>query len=95
MSGLIRRKIVGAALTGVLACVSVAPSLRAQTRVTVGVTETMETFNPYGDSVALLNSIWCQILGCLVTYDFEKGEYLGMLAERWEVKPPNTWIFHL
>ena len=95
MSGLIRRKIVGAALTGVLACVSVAPSLGAQTRVTVGVTETMETFNPYGDSVALLNSIWCQILGCLVTYDFEKGEYLGMLAERWEVKPPNTWIFHL
>jgi peptide/nickel transport system substrate-binding protein len=71
------------------------PSSSAQTRVTVGVTETMETFNPYGDSVALLNSIWCQIMGCLVGYDFDKAEYVGILAERWEVTTPNTWIFHL
>ena len=67
----------------------------AQTRVSIGVTETMETFNPYGDSVSLLYGIWCQVLGCLGTYDFDKGEYEGMLAERWEVKDPNTWIFHL
>jgi len=67
----------------------------AQTRVSIGVTETMDTFNPYGDSVSLLYGIWCQVLGCLGTYDFDKGEYVGMLAERWEVKDPNTWIFHL
>jgi peptide/nickel transport system substrate-binding protein len=95
MTGRSNRKIVAAALIVFLACVGAAPSSRAQTRVSVGVTETMETFNPYGDSVALLNSIWCQIMGCLVTYDFEKGEYTGMLAERWEVKTPNTWVFHL
>ncbi|MBI4528626.1 MAG: peptide ABC transporter substrate-binding protein [Deltaproteobacteria bacterium] len=67
----------------------------ALTRVSIGVTETMETFNPYGDSVSLLYGIWCQVMGCLGTYDFDKGDYEGMLAERWEVKDPNTWIFHL
>ena len=91
----IKSKIVIAALIAVLACAGAVSSVAAQTRVSVGVTETMETFNPYGDSVALLNSIWCQIMGCLVGYDFDKGEYIGMLAERWEVKTPNTWIFHL
>ena len=67
----------------------------AQTRVSIGVTETTETFNPYRDSVSLLYGIWCQVLGCLGTYDFDKEKYVGMLAERWEVKDPNTWIFHL
>ena len=53
-----------------------APGLAAaQSRVAIGVTETMETFNPYGDSVSLLYGIWCQVLGCLGTYDFDKGEY--------------------
>jgi len=74
---------------------SVAQRVDAQTRVSVGVTETMETYNPYGDSVALLYGIWCQVLGCLGTYDFEKADYVGTLAERWEVKDPNTWVFHL
>ena len=68
---------------------------RAQTRVSIGVTETMETFNPYGDSVSLLYGIWCQVLGCLGVYNFDKGEYEGMLAERWEVKDPNNWVFSL
>jgi peptide/nickel transport system substrate-binding protein len=88
-------KVIVAALVGLLASAVAVPSTSAQTRVSVGVTETMETFNPYGDSVALLNSIWCQIMGCLVGYDFDKGEYVGILAERWEVTTPNTWIFHL
>lgn len=89
------RKILLAA-TVVLVSVSAAPRRAdSQTRVFIGVTETMETFNPYGDTVSLLFGIWCQVMGCLGTYDFEKGEYVGMLAERWEVKDPNTWIFHL
>ncbi|HWP60337.1 MAG TPA: ABC transporter substrate-binding protein [Candidatus Acidoferrales bacterium] len=70
-------------------------SSSAETRVAIGVTETMETYNPYGDSVSLLYGIWCQVMGCLGTYDFDKGEYEGMLAERWEVKDPNNWVFHL
>ena len=71
------------------------PPADAQTRVSIGVTETMETYNPYGDSVSLLYGIWCQVMGCLGTYNFHKGDYEGMLAERWEVKDPNTWLFYL
>ena len=55
----------------------------------------METFNPYGDSVALMYSVWCQVLGCLGTYDFDKGQHVGLLVESWEVKDPKTWLFHL
>jgi peptide/nickel transport system substrate-binding protein len=96
MNRLINRTIAVAALILLLPCLGALPSIgSAQTRVSVGVTETMETYNPYGDSVSLLYTIWCQIMGCLVGYDFDKGEYVGVLAERWEVKTPNTWIFHL
>jgi peptide/nickel transport system substrate-binding protein len=67
----------------------------ADKRISIGVTETMETFNPYGDSVALMYSVWCQVLGCLGTYDFDKGQHVGLLVERWEVKDPKTWHFYL
>ena len=36
------------------------------TRVTIGVTETIESQNPYADSVALGYAVWCEVLGCLV-----------------------------
>jgi peptide/nickel transport system substrate-binding protein len=68
---------------------------QAETRIAIGVTETMDTFNPYGDSVALMYSVWCQVLGCLGTYDFDQGQYVGLVVERWEVKDPNTWLFHV
>ncbi len=72
---------------------------KAQTRsqVTVGVTETIASFNPYADSISMGYAIWCQVYGCLGIYDFSKGEYVGMLAERWEVDKAdnNVWIFHL
>src|SRR5262245_30710597 len=84
------------AVVFVAICQCYAPEfVRAQVRVSVGVTETMETFNPYGDTVSLMFGVWCQVMGCLGTFDFVKGEYVGMLAERWEVKDPNNWIFYL
>ena len=73
----------------------VGPARAAETRVSIGVTETMETFNPYGDSVALMYSVWCMVLGCLGTYDFDKGQHVGLLVESWEVRDPKTWLFHL
>jgi peptide/nickel transport system substrate-binding protein len=90
-----RQKFLLAGLTALLIATAQPQPAEAQTRVSIGVTETMETYNPYGDSVALLYGIWCQVMGCLGTYDFDKGDYVGMLAERWEVKDPNTWIFYL
>ena len=84
-----------ATVFSVISLYAVAQSVNAQVRVSVGVTETMETFNPYGDTVSLMFGVWCQVMGCLGTFDFVKGEYVGMLAERWEVKDSNNWVFHL
>src|SRR5437762_14247090 len=67
----------------------------AETRISIGVTETMETFNPYADSVSLMYSVWCQVLGCLGTDDFDKRQHVGLLAERWEVRDPRDWICYL
>ena len=67
----------------------------AKTRVTVAVTETSDSYNPYSDSNSLMYGVWCHVYGCLIDYDFAKGDYVGNLAGSWEVKDPNTWIFHL
>jgi peptide/nickel transport system substrate-binding protein len=91
-----RRRFVAASVGLTLFMFSAAERVRgAETRISIGVTETMETFNPYGDSVSLMYSVWCMVLGCLGTYDFDKGQHVGLLVERWEVKDPKTWIFHL
>jgi peptide/nickel transport system substrate-binding protein len=84
--------LAGAAIFGIAT-----KSADAKGQVVVGVTETIASFNPYADSVSLAYGIWCQVLGCLGIYDFEKGEYVGMLADRWEVDKDdkNVWIFHL
>ena len=72
-------------------------SAAARGEVAVGVTETIASHNPYADSISLGYGIWCQVYGCLGIYDFDKGEYVGMLAERWEIDPAdkNVWTFHL
>ena len=60
-------------------------------------TETIASFNPYADSISMGYAIWCQVYGCLGLYDYEKADYVGMLAERWEVdkNDKNIWTFHL
>ena len=65
--------------------------------VAIGMTSNLTGANPYSDSAAHMYSIWCNIYGCLVTYDFDKGKFVGMLAESWEVSKsnPNEWTFHL
>jgi peptide/nickel transport system substrate-binding protein len=66
-----------------------------QTRVSIGVTETIETHNPYGDSVSLLYGIWSEVTGPFCTYNYSKADFEGRLAERWKVENPTTWIFYL
>jgi peptide/nickel transport system substrate-binding protein len=65
------------------------------TRVVIGVTETIESQNPYADSISLGYGIWCEVLGCLVSRDPKTNEYVPALAESWRVENPTTWIFHL
>ncbi len=90
-----KRLMVSFLLLGLSVNVSARQVGAAETRVSIGVTETMDTFNPYADSVSLMYSVWCQVLGCLGTYDFDKGQHVGLVLERWEVKDPNNWLFHV
>ena len=69
--------------------------MQAQSRVSVGVTETIETHNPYGDSVSLQYGIYSEITGPFCTYNYAKGDFEGRLAEHWKVENPTTWIFYL
>ena len=66
-----------------------------KTRVTIGVTETMETHNPYGDSVALLYGIYTELAGPLCKYNWNDGKWEPRLAKSWKVVDPNTWVFEL
>jgi peptide/nickel transport system substrate-binding protein len=76
-----------------------APSLPAPhagaTRVTVGVTESIGSLNPYADSIILGYSVWSEVLGCLVTYDTNIHDFAPSLAMSWRVEDPTTWIFDL
>ena len=86
--------IAGAAIVGLGAGVQPAA---AKSEVTIGVTETIASVNPLADSISMGYAIWCQVYGCLGRYDFNKADYVGMLAESWEVdkKDPTIWTFHL
>src|SRR5439155_255761 len=33
--------------------------------------------------------------GCLCKYDVDKGQHVGLLVQRWEVRDPKNWIFYL
>jgi len=74
-----------------------APTADAKTSVTVAVAHDIASWNPYADSTAGMYAIWCQVYGCLGTYDGASGSFKGMLAESWEVDKnnPNLWTFHL
>jgi peptide/nickel transport system substrate-binding protein len=65
------------------------------TRVVVGITETIESHNPYAHLDSLKSGLWCEVYGCLISYDFEKSNYVGVLAESWKVENPTTWVFNL
>ena len=56
---------------------------RAQSTITVSVIGDFSSRNPYADSTAQMYGIWCQVYGCLGTYDPKTADYKGMLAESW------------
>ena len=47
---------------------------RPRGQVTIGVTETIASYNPYADSISMGYAIWCQVYGCLGIYDYQKGD---------------------
>src|SRR6266508_5679958 len=65
------------------------------TRVVAGVTETIESPNPYAHTDSLKFGIWSEAYGTMVRQDFEKGDHIGVLAESWKVESPTVWVFNL
>jgi peptide/nickel transport system substrate-binding protein len=91
------RFIRSIAVAGLLAITSQVAAARAETTVTVGVVNDFAGWNPYADSTAQMYSIWCQVYGCLGTFNALTGDYEPMLAESWETDKadPKIWYFHL
>jgi peptide/nickel transport system substrate-binding protein len=82
-----------------VAAIALAPwsAAKAETTVTIGVVNDFAGWNPYADSTAQMYMIWCQIYGCLGTFNANTGEYEPLLAESWETDKtdPRIWYFHL
>ena len=47
---------------------------KAAGQVTIGVTETIASHNPYADSISMGYAIWCQVYGCLGIYDYQHAD---------------------
>jgi peptide/nickel transport system substrate-binding protein len=85
------------ALTAMLlgASLGFAAPVPAATMATIAVTETITSANPYGDSVALMNGIYCQTYGCWMRWDWENGRYTSDFFDSWKTEDNLTWVFHL
>ncbi|MBT5048648.1 MAG: hypothetical protein HOM58_09090, partial [Rhodospirillaceae bacterium] len=98
-AGLLRSSMLSAVagLAVAVSSVFATAPVAAKTSVTVAVAHDIASWNPYADSTAGMYAIWCQVYGCLGTYDGISGSFKGMLAERWEVDKdnPNLWTFYL
>ncbi len=91
-----RTTLVALAVAGLALCLAANTALaQNKTRVSIGVTETMETHNPYGDSVALLYGIYTEMTGPLCKYNWKDGKWEPRLAKSWTVEDPNNWLFEI
>ena len=57
-----KRIVVGLLLVGACAGAALRPAGAAETRISIGVTETMDTFNPYADNIVLLHFSSCLMM---------------------------------
>jgi peptide/nickel transport system substrate-binding protein len=55
----------------------------------------MDLVNPYQHSTGHLYGVWSSIMEPLVRYDFDKSDYVGILAESWKIESDTTWLFNL
>ncbi len=91
------RFIRGAMLASLIAVAAPSVAVQAESTVTIGVVNDFAGWNPYADSTSQMYNIWCQVYGCLGTFNALTGEYGPMLAESWETDKtdPKIWYFHL
>jgi peptide/nickel transport system substrate-binding protein len=53
-----------------------------------------DSLNPYDHSSSPIYGMWQHIIEPLVEYDYNKKEYIGVLAESWEFQG-KRWVFRL
>ena len=95
MRNRLRTTVLALFVAGLALCLATTALAQKKTRVTIGATETMETHNPYGDSVALLYGIYTELAGPLCKYNWSNGSWEPRLAKSWKVVDPNNWVFEL
>ena len=83
------------ALLGAVFTFSHPADAQQRTRVSVGVTETIASHNPYADSVSLMYTVFCQTYGCFFDRNYTAQNYTSRIVDKWEVKDPTTWVFNL
>jgi peptide/nickel transport system substrate-binding protein len=54
----------------------------------------LDSLHPYGYSGGGITGIWRHIIEPLIQMDYERNEYVGVLAQSWEFQG-RKWIFHL
>src|SRR5580700_5379578 len=93
----LEKTLLLAASVGLAAISLFAQPAAALSTITVAITTDFASRNPYTDSTAQMYGIWCQVYGCLGSYDPSIGNEKPMLAESWAIDPDdhNVWIIHL
>src|SRR6266540_1199688 len=54
----------------------------------------LDSLHPYGYSGGGITGIWRHIIEPLIQMDYDRNEYVGVLAQSWEFQG-RKWIFHL
>ncbi len=54
----------------------------------------LDSLHPYGYSGGGITGIWRHVIEPLIQMDYERNEYVGVLAQSWEFQG-RKWIFHL
>jgi peptide/nickel transport system substrate-binding protein len=54
----------------------------------------LDSLHPYGYSGGGITGIWRHLIEPLIETDYERNEYVGVLAESWEFQG-RKWVFHL
>lgn len=63
-------------------------------RITILQSVAADSLNPYAHSASPTYGIWQHIYEPLVAVDFDRKEFVGVLAESWEFQG-KQWVFHL
>jgi len=69
-------------------------SAASKDRIVIYQGVSLDSLHPYGYSGGGITGIWRHIIEPLIQMDYDRNEYVGVLAQSWEFQG-RKWIFHL